>query len=155
MATDESYVLEQRITKICFQMDKIVKAKQLDEQVRHLFYPLIMDLACLVLQKFDGEFVITQNSIENWDNNRERKMKYVNKPVVVEAFQFGVDEYPEWFKGNSQISLHEDYPNCCKIITLEGVMEAWKYDMIIKGIKGEIYPCKKDIFDASYESFKE
>jgi len=86
---------------------------------------------------------------------RKRKMKYVNKPVVVEAFQFGVDEYPEWFKGNSQISLHEDYPNCCKIITLEGVMEAWKYDMIIKGVKGEIYPCKKDIFDASYESFKE
>src|SRR3954469_557639 len=35
---------------------------------------------------------------------RKRKMKYVNKPVVVEAFQFGVDEYPEWFKGNSQIS---------------------------------------------------
>lgn len=86
---------------------------------------------------------------------RKRKMKYVNKPVVVEAFQFGVDEYPEWFKGNSQISLHEDYPNCCKIITLEGVMEAWKYDMIIKGVKGEIYHCKKDIFDASYESFKE
>lgn len=80
-------------------------------------------------------------------------MKYVKKPIVVEAFQFGVDEEPEWFLDEDGIHVvfHEDYPNCCKIITLEGMMEACTGDMIIKDNIGEIYPCKKETFDATYD----
>jgi hypothetical protein len=79
-------------------------------------------------------------------------MKYVKKPVVVEAFQFGVDEEPEWFLDEDGIHVlfHEDYPNCCKIITLEGVMEAWTGDIIIKDNEDKIYPCKEDIFKETY-----
>lgn len=39
----------------------------------------------------------------------------------------------------------------CQIKTLEGVMTADKGDWIIKGVKGEFYPCKPDIFEATYE----
>ena len=41
------------------------------------------------------------------------------------------------------------------IETLEGVMKANKGDWIIKGVKGEIYPCKPDVFDMTYEELKE
>lgn len=80
-------------------------------------------------------------------------MKYVKKPIVVEAFQFGVDEEPEWFVDEDGIHVvfHDDYPNCCKIITLGGVMEAWTGDMIVKGVHGDFYSYKKDIFDATYD----
>jgi len=85
-------------------------------------------------------------------------MKYVKKPVVVEAFQFLVDERPDWFikEYGRQIVLDGGEPTTrCEIKTLEGVMKACKGDMIIKGIQGEIYPCKKDIFDASYELYED
>jgi hypothetical protein len=87
-------------------------------------------------------------------------MKYVKKPIVIEAFQFGVDEKPEWFEdkirvyGTAQIGdIYIYEPLECSIETLEGRMCGNVGDMIIKGIKGEIYPCKKDIFDASYEVY--
>ena len=77
--------------------------------------------------------------------------KYRKKPVVIEAIQ--------WL-GNNFIELdnfinipHETYPSqgIIKIPTLEGVMEASLNDYIIKGINGEFYPCKPDIFDLTYE----
>lgn len=83
-------------------------------------------------------------------------MKYVKKPVVVEAFQFGIDESPEWFMDAYGIKVVFDRePNSCAILTLEGIMEAREGDMIIKGIQGEIYPCKRDIFDATYDIYEE
>lgn len=75
------------------------------------------------------------------------KMKYVKKSIVVEAFQFGFDECPEWFV-NSSATVKSYY---CNIQTLEGSMKAYVGDMIIQGIQGEIYPCKKDVFDATYD----
>lgn len=85
-------------------------------------------------------------------------MKYVKKPIVVDAFQFLVDERPDWFtkEYGRQVVLDGGEPTTrCKIKTLEGVMKAYKGDMIIKGIKGEIYPCNKDIFDATYDVVNE
>lgn len=78
--------------------------------------------------------------------------KYRKKPVVVEAFKFGVDEYPSWFYEkvlNHEVFAHiEGY---VEILTLEGVMTAKAGDYIIRGVQGELYPCKPDIFDQTYE----
>jgi hypothetical protein len=78
-------------------------------------------------------------------------LKYIKKPVEVEAFQFGIDEFPNWFiyKINKNNVIIKD--DCAYIKTLEGTMKAYKGDFIIKGVKGEIYPCKPDIFEQTYE----
>jgi hypothetical protein len=94
---------------------------------------------------------------------RYKNMKYRKKPVVIEAFQFGIDYMPEWFymkMHTNDIITQGGHPLAnhiisCTINTLEDIMTAVKGDMIIKGIQGEIYPCKKDIFDASYEKVEE
>lgn len=77
-------------------------------------------------------------------------MKFRKKPVVIEAVRFiivGQDWPTEWpyekwhYSGNQLV-----------IPTLEGSMCADVGDWIIRGIKGEFYPCKPDIFAATYES---
>ncbi|MFX0547919.1 hypothetical protein ACOAKC_01160 [Hathewaya histolytica] len=85
--------------------------------------------------------------------------KYRKKPVVIEAFQFGVDSMPDWFLDNitcNNIKLYnmgKIYPQegYCKIETLEGTMIAKCGDYIIAGVDGEIYPCKPNIFKKTYE----
>lgn len=79
-------------------------------------------------------------------------MKYRKKPIVIEAFQFGVDEQPEWPEKGGKVMIVAS-PNriCAYIDTLEGRMTAEIGDYIIQGIKGEVYPCKADIFLATYE----
>lgn len=88
--------------------------------------------------------------------------KYRKKPVVIEAVQltwanwnevcdFVTPEYfMEGFNPNGD-------PNVIglKIKTLEGVMEAQQDDYIIKGVNGEFYPCKPDIFRKTYEEVTE
>jgi len=86
---------------------------------------------------------------------------YRQKPVVIEAFKLGVDPIPDWFieKVKDQEIILETsmcakpYENCyCEIHTSKGIMEAYAHkDYIIKGTKGEIYPCKIDIFEEIYE----
>ena len=84
-------------------------------------------------------------------------MKYRNKPVVIEAVQWspGVILPKEWAdNGVSQI-IYVEQPLTgpeLAIKTLEGVMTARPGDFIIKGVKGEFYPCKPDIFEATYEA---
>lgn len=90
-------------------------------------------------------------------------MFYRKKPVVIEAVLFGgectQDEVREFLK-----PLIEAHPNeevavigslCVTIKTLEGFMRADVGDYIIKGVKGEFYPCKPDIFEATYEAVAE
>ena len=80
--------------------------------------------------------------------------KYIKKPIEVEAFQFGIDEMPEWYLISEQVShSYNAYTGetISYIDTLEGTIKAYKGDYIIKGVKGEIYPCKKDIFKATYD----
>lgn len=76
-------------------------------------------------------------------------MKFRKKPVVIEAWQFTVDNLPsipEWINqdGLAGESLFID--------TLEGTMRADTGDWIIKGVNGEVYPCKPDIFEKTYEA---
>ncbi len=81
-------------------------------------------------------------------------MQFRKKPVVIEAFQWKpkgspkTNGYiPNWFV-MSEYDLDGDG---LLIKTLEGTMRADADDWIIRGVKGEIYPCKPDIFAATYE----
>ncbi|HEM3656432.1 TPA: hypothetical protein U1C91_000570 [Streptococcus suis] len=88
-------------------------------------------------------------------------MKYRKKPVVVEVFQWFGDirqkEDPDWIIEailGDRVSFGIDRGNSKPIMlinTLEGVMTAYPSDYIIKGVQGEIYPCKPDIFEQTYE----
>jgi len=80
-------------------------------------------------------------------------MKFKKKPVVIEAVQYTDDNKPEcmvFLEGNWDNTI--SYPN---IRTLEGVMRVSEGDWIIKGIKGEFYPCKPDIFEQTYDEADE
>ena len=88
-------------------------------------------------------------------------MKFRKKPVVVEAFQLNerglVGE--DWFwnaVSENKVITHDfgkfnQNPAWCEIKTLEGTMIAKAGDFIIIGVQGELYPCKADIFMATYE----
>ncbi len=86
------------------------------------------------------------------------------KPVVIEAITF--DQLVEYGKANCGANILAGMPwsfhyaghpithendDCYLIPTLEGTMKMGRTDMLITGVKGEIYPCKADIFAATYE----
>jgi hypothetical protein len=83
-------------------------------------------------------------------------MRYRKKPVEVEVVQF-TDGTPETlqeiynFCGGIITDFSDPFKPVIKIETLEGTMNASIGDYIIKGIKGEFYPCKPDIFEKTYE----
>ena len=88
------------------------------------------------------------------------RMKYRKKPVVIEAFQWTggpeQEDDPEWINEaiKNKMAWFENAgtPDVKFMIrTLEGVHEASVGDYIIRGIAGEIYPCKPDIFRETYE----
>lgn len=79
---------------------------------------------------------------------------YRKKPVVIEAFKWNEDQVPSWWLSKEGITI-EPRTGRAYIPTLEGIMEALPGDYIIQGIKGEIYPCKPDIFEATYEPVEE
>lgn len=83
-------------------------------------------------------------------------MKYRKKPVVIDAIQFrGADNMSEVDAFMNGQGGFQAWPDRVMIPTLEGLMTANVGDWIIKGIKGELYPCKPDIFAATYEAVKE
>lgn len=80
--------------------------------------------------------------------------KYRKKPVIIEAVQFtgnNVDEILEFAKDSF------NNPSTSEIVipTLEGNMMVSIGDYVIKGVNGEFYPCKPDIFDKTYEEVVE
>jgi hypothetical protein len=95
-------------------------------------------------------------------------MKFRKKPVVIDAIQFRREtieahlfdnaSLPEgvllgsasYHRADRTISRYKFY-----IDTLEGRMEVLEGDWIIKGVKGEFYPCKPDIFAATYEAMED
>jgi len=90
-------------------------------------------------------------------------MKYKKKPVVIEAITFDelvahgkanttniVNGMPWSFNYDGHPITHET-DDCYLIPTLEGTMKMGRGDMLITGVKGEIYPCKLDIFLLTYE----
>lgn len=80
-------------------------------------------------------------------------MKFKKKPVVIDAIQFdrNVEEVVRFIGGSDGDQFIARPPDAIAIVTLEGTMWAARYDWIIKGVKGEFYPCKPDIFEATYD----
>jgi len=96
------------------------------------------------------------------DNNKGVDMikQYRKKPVIIEAIEYNGNndnEIENWSNdevfGSPVLEPTKDNPTGCylQIKTLEGVMTAIVGDFIIKGIQGEFYPCKPDIFEQTYE----
>ncbi len=80
--------------------------------------------------------------------------KYRKKPVVIEAEKFTnetKDRVLRWVGASAYASYENGKIPVIKIDTREGVMTGCFGDFIIKGIQGEFYPCKPDIFEATYE----
>lgn len=82
--------------------------------------------------------------------------KYRKKPVIVEAYQLPTleeesDEFLIWLDTVGLENFTSERDGCLGIHTLEGTMIASPGDWIIQGVKGEFYPCKPDIFAATYE----
>lgn len=77
---------------------------------------------------------------------------FTKKPIAVEALQWdgteaGAHLIQQTFK--CTVDVWHDF---MYIITLEGKMRTIKGDWVIKGVRGEVYPCKRDIFEQTYEA---
>lgn len=86
--------------------------------------------------------------------------KFRKKPVIIDAVQYDgnfrcLDVFALSEVSHFIVSKDENGKQCIKIPTLEGEMIASVGDYIIRGIKGEYYPCKPDIFEATYEEIEE
>lgn len=85
--------------------------------------------------------------------------KFRKKPVVIDAFRWTGDEDqtedPEWIikeiKAKNVVFVKTETHVQLQILTLEGIMIANPGDFVIRGVQGEIYPCKPDIFEMTYE----
>ena len=89
--------------------------------------------------------------------------KYRKKPVVIDAFQFDGDlmnKHGKYYVPSWAVNAYQDgimffeVPELY-IKTLEGVHHASVGDYIIRGVNGELYPCKPDIFEKTYEKAEE
>lgn len=93
--------------------------------------------------------------------------KFRKKPVVIEAITFDelvehgknnggniVNGMPWSFSYKGHPVTHEN-DDCYLILTLKGTKHMVRGDMLITGVKGEVYPCKGDIFAATYEPVEE
>jgi hypothetical protein len=92
----------------------------------------------------------------------EKQMpKFRKKPVIIEAMQFAtteavlepsyLDKFETWMREKDPQQRYHYSGNQLLIPTLEGILAANVGDWIICGVKGELYPCKPDIFEAIYE----
>jgi hypothetical protein len=84
-------------------------------------------------------------------------MKFRKKPVVIEATQWFIHgDHAKVLKyGESTVDQYPAYARCGFIETLEGNHNVIPGDWIITGVKGEHFPCKPDIFEATYEKVED
>ena len=85
-------------------------------------------------------------------------MRYKKKPLEIEAIQYdgkNLQECSDFCNGKLTIYdnlVHNIQSMRISVETLEGIMLVSAGDYIIKGVKGELYPCKPDVFELTYES---
>lgn len=75
---------------------------------------------------------------------------YRKKPIVIEAVELTSDNFDDILEWMSSPACYNGL-SPLRIQTLEGEMKAMPGDFIIKGVNGEFYPCKPDIFHKTYE----
>ncbi|WP_300919678.1 hypothetical protein [uncultured Dubosiella sp.] len=84
--------------------------------------------------------------------------KYIKRPIAVEAVQWGGSNYTKdqhnWIFDSGNVRFDEFEPDVLIVYTLEGDMKAHLGDYIVKGIDGEFYPVKKEIFEKTYREAK-
>lgn len=82
--------------------------------------------------------------------------KYVKKPIAIEAHQITVENIlllAEWTNHKAEIVARPDgSPTGMMVWTLEGKMTGAIGDYLIRGVKGEYYFCRQDIFEETYEA---
>ena len=85
-------------------------------------------------------------------------LRFRKKPVEIEAVRFrgsstDIAHIQRWIDGGEYIAPGMRTADCKSMMikTLEGLLKAQPGDWIIKGVHGEFYPCKPDIFEATYE----
>jgi len=98
----------------------------------------------------------THNQIMKMNINRTMK-KYVKKPIVIDAIQWdGTEEMALKIAGQDDFEGRLIYDNNefleFRILTLEGEMRVEPRAYVIKGIKGEYYACREDIFNQTYDA---
>jgi hypothetical protein len=80
---------------------------------------------------------------------------YRKRPVTISAFQWqaqDISKWPSWLKDkNPTVRVEENRYDKLELPTLEGTITASFGDYVIQGVAGEVYPCKPDIFLATYE----
>ena len=90
--------------------------------------------------------------------------RFRKKPVEIEAVPVAHlisdsthdwANLPAWFRDAYEAGGVVIRPNGIDITTLEGVMTASRGDILIRGVQGELYPCRPDIFAATYEPIEE
>jgi len=88
-------------------------------------------------------------------NSKPKVQTYIKKPIPIQALQWTGNNLNDIynFANVNCMLVHSMGKSCDELVihTLEGDMIANKGDYIIKGIKGEFYPCKPDIFEESYQ----
>jgi len=85
--------------------------------------------------------------------------KYRKKPVTIEAFQWGATPRPRWFYNACMDGGRVDFPPASVdgipshvvVVTLSGPVKVDRGDWILQGVEGELYPCKDNIFQKTYE----
>ncbi|MDK7377493.1 hypothetical protein QP531_06635 [Peptoniphilus harei] len=81
-------------------------------------------------------------------------MKYRKKPVVIEAIKYEKEHIGRALDFCNKLR-YSPFDNEYYVDTLEGFMKVTEGDFIIKGVNGEFYPCKPDIFEKTYENLIE
>lgn len=80
--------------------------------------------------------------------------KFVKKPVVIEAIQYdgaNITEIETFVGGKLPTVMNSNKDTQLVVSTLEGDMKISKKDYVIKGVNGEFYPCKPDVFEKTYD----
>lgn len=114
-------------------------------------YPEKVDIKDARIRALEKEVEELRKFKEEQEEKEDPQVrKYRKKPVVIEAIRFTTVEALK--KAFPDISIHKKTKvEKIYVQTLEGKMEISEGDYIIKGIKGEYYPCKPDVFRESYE----
>ena len=91
------------------------------------------------------------------DNTIDNVHKYKKKPIIIQAIQVKYEHKDNIIKfiQNCKYDFENDkYPLIINLVTLEGKVQAKENDYIIKGVAGECYPIRQDIFLKTYDKVK-